>query len=142
MARQPLAVLRAIRIDFAVPGLGRERVAALTGAAYQAHEHTTVARRVGFTDERIEGVAHYPADDSAGLFTDFERTLLEFTDAVVHTTTAPDELFEAVRAEYDDSRLVELVLVIGFYLMVGRVMNTFQLELQTEPVGNYRLRLE
>jgi len=61
---------------------------------------------------------------------------------VVITATAPDELFEAVRTDYNDSRVVELVLLIGFYMMVARVMNTFQLELETEKVGNYHLRLD
>ncbi|HEX5595202.1 MAG TPA: carboxymuconolactone decarboxylase family protein [Micromonosporaceae bacterium] len=117
------------------------RVAHLTGAAYQWHEHTAVAQRVGFTPAKIDAVAAYPTQDQATTFTPFERTLLEFTDAVVATTTASDELFDAVRAQYDNSRLVELVLLIGFYMMVGRVMNTFQLELQTEAVDFYRLRL-
>ncbi|GGM56075.1 hypothetical protein GCM10011608_46140 [Micromonospora sonchi] len=117
------------------------RVAHLTGAAYQWHEHTAVAQRVGFTPEKIDAVAAYRMSDQATMFTPFERTLLDFTDAVVATTTVPDELFDAVRAQYDDSRLVELVLLIGFYMMVGRVMNTFQVELQTEAVDSYRLRL-
>ena len=117
------------------------RVGHLTGAAYQWHEHTAVAQRVGFTPAKIDAVAAYPMQDQATTFTPFERTLLEFTDAVVTTTTVPDELFDAVRAEYDDSRLVELVLLIGFYMMIGRVMNTFQVELETDAVDSYRLRL-
>lgn len=111
------------------------RVAHLTGARYQWHEHNAVARRVGFDQVKIDAVAAYP--EAVDAFDPFERTLLEFTDAVVATTTAPDEVFDAVRAEYDDSRTVELVLLIGFYMMVGRVMNTFELELETEPVGTF-----
>ncbi|HLS76955.1 MAG TPA: carboxymuconolactone decarboxylase family protein [Nocardia sp.] len=132
------------------------RVAHLTGAAYQWHEHNAVAKRVGFTQDKIDAVAAHPIEagqesggpgssgpePSGSEFSEFERTLLGFTDAVVRTSTAPDELFAAVAAEYDRSRLVELVLLIGFYMMVGRVMNTFELELQTEAVDTYRLRLE
>lgn len=117
------------------------RVAHLTGAAYQWHEHTAVAKRVGFTQEKIDAVAAHPAAADHD-FDPFERVLLDFTDAVVRTATAPDALFDAVAAEYEHSRLVELVLLIGFYMMVGRVMNTFELELQTEAVGSYTLRLE
>ena len=35
------------------------RVAHLTNAAYQWHEHTTVAKRVGFTVEKIDAIATY-----------------------------------------------------------------------------------
>lgn len=117
------------------------RVAHLTGAAYQWHEHTAVATRVGFTPSKIEAVAAYP-DQVTGEFTPFELLLLEFTDSVVGTTTVPDDIFDAVAAEYNESELVEFVLLIGFYMMVGRVMNTFRLELETEPVDTYRLRLD
>lgn len=115
------------------------RTAAATGAEYQWHEHAAVATRVGFTPEKIEAVRQYPDEAAAAVFSPFERTLLEFTDAVIATTTAPDELFEAIRAEYDDSRTVELVLLVGFYMMVGRVMNTFEIELETGPVDNFPL---
>lgn len=118
------------------------RVAHLTGAEYLRHEHTAVAQRVGFTAEKISAVGTYTAQEAGEAFDPFERVLLEFTDAVATTTTAPDELFDAVRVEYDDSHLVELVLLIGFYMMIGRVMNTFALDLQTEAVDSYRLRLE
>ena len=118
------------------------RVAHHTGARYQWHEHTAVAQRIGLTADKITAVAEYPSDSDLQLFTDFERTLLRFTDAVVATATAPEELLDAIHAEYGDSMLVELVLLIGFYMMVGRVMNTFELELEDGPVGTYRLTLE
>ena len=65
------------------------RVAHLTNAAYQWHEHTTVAKRVGFTAEKIDAIAAYPSQERGAIFTPFERTLIEFTDALVITTTHP-----------------------------------------------------
>jgi alkylhydroperoxidase family enzyme len=122
--------------------VGSLRVAHLTNAAYQRHEHTAVAMRLGFTAEKIDAIATYTSQDPGVILDQFERTLIEFTDAVVITANAPDELFDAVRTDYNDSRVVELVLLIGFYMMVARVMNTFQLELETEKVDNYHLRLD
>ena len=118
------------------------RVAHLTNAAYQWHEHTTVAKRVGFTAEKIDAIAAHTSREPGIILSPFERTLIEFTDAVVITATAPDELFDAVRTDYNDSRVVELVLLIGFYMMVARVMNTFHLDLENEKVGSYHLRLD
>ncbi|MDO1484622.1 4-carboxymuconolactone decarboxylase [Rhodococcus rhodochrous] len=117
------------------------RVAHLSGANYQWHEHTVVAQRVGLSPKKIDSVASYP-EKGAEEFDPFEELLLRFTDAVVETTTTPDEVFDAIHARYGDSKMVELVLIIGFYMMVGRIMNTFELELETHPVESYRLRLE
>lgn len=114
------------------------RVAQLSQATYQAHEHHAVALRHGFTEEKITAVAEYPAAGSAEHLTDFERDLIEFTDSVVETTTAPDELFARIGAVYNHSEVVELVLMIGFYMMVGRVMNTFEVDLETGPVEVFR----
>ncbi|MDO5699083.1 MAG: carboxymuconolactone decarboxylase family protein [Dermatophilus congolensis] len=112
------------------------RVAHLSGAHYMWHEHTAVATRVGFTPEKIAAIAAYdgaPLDE----LEPFDLSLLRFTDEVFHTTTAADDVFNAIRAVFDDSHLVELVLLIGFYMMVARVMNTFEIEIQEEPVGTF-----
>ena len=110
------------------------RVAHLTGAAYQWHEHLTVAARVGVEARTVEVLAAYP-DGPAEQLTPRERTLIDFTDSVVRTTTASQDLFDTARVGYTDSQLVELVLLIGFYMMVGRVMNTFEIELETDDSG-------
>lgn len=114
------------------------RVAELTGAEYQAHEHHAVALRHGFTEEKIRAVIEYPEEGAAERLTGFEQRLIEFTDAVITTSTAPDRLFEEIHREYGDSKTVELVLLIGFYMMVGRVMNTFEVDLEDGPVDTYR----
>ncbi|WP_017934598.1 carboxymuconolactone decarboxylase family protein [Nocardioides sp. Iso805N] len=123
-----------------LPPLEREvvilRVAHLLGASYQWHEHQAVAARVGLPTSTVDAIAVYP-DIGAGALTDRQVALLDFTDAVVTTTTAPQELFDAVRAGYTDSQLVELVLIIGFYGMVGRVMNTFEIELESGDPGTF-----
>lgn len=118
------------------------RTAHLTGAAYQWHEHNAVATRIGFTAERIAAVASYPDESACAVLGPFEQTLIRFTDALITTATVPDEEFDEVRGEYDDSRLMELVLLVGFYMMVGRVMRTFDIETETGPVDSFQLRLE
>lgn len=141
-APEVLALGQVLSRGSSLPPAEREvvilRVAQLSQARYQAHEHHAVALRHGFTEEKIAAVAEYPAAGSAQHLTEFERDLIEFTDAVVQTTTVPDELFARVADSYDHSKLVELVLIIGFYMMVGRVMNTFEVELETGPVEPFR----
>ncbi len=98
------------------------------------HEHTAVSRRHKLSDEWINAVAQYPAASAAEVLSDFEVLLVRFVDDVVANANASDDLFAAMSEHYDNSVLVELVLLIGFYMMVGRAMNTFDIELQDGPV--------
>lgn len=113
------------------------RVAALTEAKYQAHEHHAVALRNGLSERKIEAVAKFPLGDERDELSQFEEQLIGFVDAVVGTSTAPDRLFDPMYEHFGDSQIVELVLIVGFYMMVGRVMNTFQIELESGAVPTF-----
>lgn len=115
------------------------RVGYLSNAAYEIRQHTAVARRVGLSDELIDAIGEYPESEFA--FTEEQRGYLEFTDAVVEETTVSDELFSFASQRLTNSQLVELVLLIGFYMLVCRVMNTFEIDLETGPVDTFDLRL-
>lgn len=115
------------------------RVGYLSNAAYEIRQHTAVARRVGLSDELIDAIGKYPESEFA--FTEEQRGYLEFTDAVVKETTVSDELFSFASQRLTSSQLVELVLLIGFYMLVCRVMNTFEIDLETGPVDTFDLRL-
>ncbi|RAN69546.1 hypothetical protein B5P43_35300 [Bacillus sp. SRB_336] len=111
------------------------RVGHLSGAAYEIKQHTAVARRIGLSDEQIRAIGEYPKTDFA--FTDAEKDLIAFTDSVVHDTTPPEDNFRRVEARYDRSQLVELVLLIGFYMMISRVMNTFEIDLESGSAESF-----
>lgn len=113
------------------------RVATLTGAAYQLHEHHAVALRVGLSEEKIQAIANYPDESATAILTGFERLLIDFTDAIVKTATVPDDVFRQTYDHFGDSKTVELVLLVGFYMMVGRVMNTFEVDLEDGPVETF-----
>jgi AhpD family alkylhydroperoxidase len=136
-----LALGQTLSKGSSLPPVDREvvilRVAQLSQAAYQAREHHAVALRYGFTEEKIAAVANYPQPAAQTELSEFECALIEFTDSIVKTTTASDAQFAEIATAYDHSRLVELVMLIGFYMMVGRVMNTFEIELETGPVDTF-----
>lgn len=111
------------------------RVGKLSGASYEIKQHTAVARRVGLSDKKIQAIGEYPETDF--VFDDAERDLIAFTDAVVHETTPPEDVFRRVEGRYSRSQLVELVLLIGFYMMVSRVMNTFEIDLESGPAETF-----
>lgn len=116
------------------------RVGYLSKAEYELDQHRKVAKRVGLTDDLIEAIGQYPETDF-----EFEPThedFLKFTDAVVKETRPSDEVFDCVTRQVNRSQLVELVLLIGFYMMVSRVMNTFDLELETGDTATWDIKLD
>jgi len=59
--------------------------------------------------------------------------VLRFTDEVFHRVKAPDAMFEAMRERLTTKALSELVLTIGFYMMVCRFLENFEVDI--EPPG-------
>jgi alkylhydroperoxidase family enzyme len=82
--------------------------------------HISEARKTGESEERL-----YMLDAwrEAPLYTDRERAALAWTEALtlVAETRAPDEAFEAVKAEFTEEELVRLTLLIGVINVWNRV---------------------
>lgn len=51
--------------------------------------------------------------------------MLSFTEQVVLHATPDDETFAACAARFSSREIVELISVIGQYMMLGRLMATF-----------------
>lgn len=62
------------------------RVGHLTAASYEIKQQTTVARRVGLSDDKIVAIGEHPHISFD--FDDAELDLVAFTDAVVKGNTA------------------------------------------------------
>jgi AhpD family alkylhydroperoxidase len=128
-----LRYLTAIRHECSLPGDLREivimRVAALNGAPYEAEQHAPIARREGVSQEKLDVLGEW---ESSGLFSPRERAVLAYTDAMTKRIQVPDEVFAAVRAEFDDKLLVELTATVGAYNMVSRFLEALQVHSHDE----------
>jgi alkylhydroperoxidase family enzyme len=118
-------------------GLLRElailRVARLTPhAEYEWVQHAPIARAVGGTGEQIAALER--DDIEADAFDPAQRAVLRFTSEVVRDARASDETFAELAAHLPPRQIVELLLVIGQYMMLARVMATLELELD-EPAA-------
>jgi len=135
-----LAMGRAILTNSAIDPKLRElvilRVGALSGAGYEIYQHRRVARSVGISDEKIEAALH-PGTELA--MNDLERLLMRFTDVVVKEVKAPDDLFNEVASHLTPQTLCELLLTIGFYMLVSRFLENTGVDIEDEPVHDGRL---
>jgi alkylhydroperoxidase family enzyme len=105
------------------------RVGVLSGASYEVHQHERVGRAVGMSDALIAAVRVGPA---ATDLDEIQRSVMRFTDDVVANVRAGDETFGAVAAMLSVRELQELTLTIGYYMMVSRFLETFDIELEDE----------
>jgi 4-carboxymuconolactone decarboxylase len=103
------------------------RVARLTpGAAYEWAQHVPILLAVGGCSEQV---AALQADDvEAEALGEDGRLVVRFTTQVVLDATPDESTFSSMSARFTPAEVVQLLLVIGQYMMLARVMATAQLE--------------
>jgi alkylhydroperoxidase family enzyme len=127
------ALLGELKLDPVLRELAILHVARLTPhAEYEWVQHVPIALAVGVTQKQVDALEH--GDPQAASFTELQTAVLRFTREVVRDARASDQAFAAVRAALSPREVVELLMVIGQYMMLARVMATVELELD-EPVG-------
>lgn len=103
------------------------RVGALSHARYEVFQHERIARGLGMSDALIAAIRRGP-DDPA--FDDLQRLVMRYTDEVVHNVRASDQAFEALRARLSQQELQELTVMIGYYMMVSRFLENFDVDIE------------
>lgn len=124
------ALLREGELDARLREIAILRVGLLSGAGYEVHQHRRIARKVGLADAKVAALE--PGADVSPL-DPIELQVLRFTDEVFHRVKAPDAMFAAMRTQLTTQALAELVLTIGFYMMVCRFLENFEVDI--EPPG-------
>ena len=111
------------------------RVAHLTGANYEWTQHVSLAKETGVTDVQVEAL---PQGADSDAFNEVEKNVIRFTDEVTQNVKASAETFAALEKDLGPRQMVELTLAIGFYGMVARVMESFEVELEP-TAGTYSI---
>lgn len=88
------------------------RASQINGCAYCLNMHTSDARKMGETEQRIYCVSAW---NECEFYTEAEKVALDLTEHVtlVPTKRVPDELYQRVRKHYDEKQYVDLVLIIN-----------------------------
>ena len=111
------------------------RVAAMTpGAEYEWVQHAAITLAVGGTQDQLDAIER--GDLDAAVLGDDGRLVVRFTSQVVRDATPDDDTFAAMTARFTPREIMHLLLVIGQYMMVGRIMATTQLDLEPALAGD------
>jgi alkylhydroperoxidase family enzyme len=93
---------------------------------YEIRRHRWIGARAGLTPEEIEAAIDPSADHP---WSSADRGLLEFADEVLATDTISDAAWEALAGRYDDIQRAELLVLVGYYRMLGGLLNGLGVEL-------------
>lgn len=119
------ALLSSLSLDARVRELVILWVGRMSGAEYEWAQHVPIALAVGATEDEVAAVER--GDLTA--FGERERAVLRFTEEVVRDVRASDGALAEVRRWLSPREVVELLLVIGQYMLVARVAETAGIEI-------------
>ena len=115
------------------------RVAAMTpGGDYEWVQHAAITLEVGGTEEQLEAIKR-GEDDAAALGPD-GRLVVRFTTQVVRDAGPDEDTFAAMTARFTPREILHLLLVIGQYMMLARIMATAQIDIEP-AIGGEALRI-
>jgi alkylhydroperoxidase family enzyme len=129
------AILRQSELPPQLRELAILRVGALCGSAYEIFHHRQVATHAGVAIEKIEAVLQNTQSDvTPGVFSTNELVVVNYCDALVRQIKASVETFDAVSAMLTHQQHMELTMTIGFYMMVCRVLENFEVDIEDPPI--------
>ena len=128
--------VRSSGLEHSLLELVKTRVSQINGCAHCLDMHTKEARANGETEQRLYVLAAWR---EAPFYSDRERAALSWAEAVTQISTqdTPDELYEAVRQQFDEKSLVDLTLAIIAINGWNRLAVPFRSE-----TGSYRPEAE
>lgn len=108
-------------------------VATRTGAEYEWVQHVGISRTLGIHDEQISAIQR---DDLQATCLDPDaRAILRFVSEVLELPRVTDATFAALSDRFPPRQIVELLLVIGSYHMLARLMITLDIDID-QAVGS------
>lgn len=107
--------------ELAILTAGRE-----VEATYEWAAHEPLGREEGVRPEAIEVLRH---QRSTADLQPREAIIIDTVRALYRDHRIPDELYQRAEAAFGRQGLVELVVLAGYYGMIGFVLNAFEAEL-------------
>jgi 4-carboxymuconolactone decarboxylase len=108
------------------------RVADLSAARYEWTQHVPIAEASGASREQIEALGRGAID--APCFDTLERIVLRFTTEVVQDVRASEPTFAELTMRLSPREVVELLLAVGYYMLIARLLETTDVDLEA-PLG-------
>jgi 4-carboxymuconolactone decarboxylase len=106
------------------------RVVHRSDAPYAFAQHSAIATSVGVSNAQISSLEAGLVPN--GVFEEREKTVVDVVDEALANSNLSEATFNRLRAHFPCRQIVELLLTIGCYRMMSRLVTLLELEL--EPV--------
>ncbi len=103
------------------------RTAKVSSSVYEWTQHVPIARAVGVSEAQIAAMDNW---EPAACFDEIERLVLRFTDEIARNVKGRHETLRALEKHLGAGEIVELIMSIGFWGMVARVLETTEVDLE------------
>ncbi len=114
------------------------RVAHLSNSAYELHHHIALGRAAGLTEVELGALA---VENYAAL-NPLLAAAARFTDEVVKQLSPSDETLATLRKLASDQIVVNIVLTIGCYMSIARLIAVTGIEPDANALGHLPSSLE
>ena len=114
------------KLDPKLRELGQTRAGWARGSQFVFSQHCKSSRSVGLSEEQIRAI---PAWSSSNVFSDEERAVLAYTDALVSDGgRVPDDLFARLKSFLSDEEILEFTYVTMTYELHATMCRALRLE--------------
>lgn len=123
------AILGRQKLDPRLREIAILRVAVLSRADYEWTQHVAIGRAVGLTEQEIDSLrqeAPRGLDPAAAL-------IVRFADECVREVRVSDATFGEARERLSDQEVAELVITIGYYMLIARFLETLGVDGEPAP---------
>lgn len=114
------------KIDPKLRELGQIRAGFAVGSQFVFSQHCKACRDVGFTEEQIEAIPNW---STANCFSEAERAVLAYTDALVlQRGRVSNGLFATLKTHLSDEEILEFTYTTCTYMMHAIMSRALKLE--------------
>jgi AhpD family alkylhydroperoxidase len=128
-----LAFERSRKAPARLKALAEMKAAAVAGCEWCLDFGSWLSRESGVTEKQLAELPRFRESDA---FTDDEKLVLEYAEGISKTpVNVTDELFERLRARFDEAQIVELTFAAGIENLRARVNWALGIESQGYSEG-------
>ena len=121
------SLLTRAKLDAKLREIAILRTAKVSRSNYEWTQHVPIAKAVGVTDEQVAAMEN---PDGAKCFNEVEKLVIKFTDEVARNVKGSPQTVEQLKKHMGTAEIVELIMSIGFWGMVARLLETTEVDLE------------
>jgi alkylhydroperoxidase family enzyme len=119
------------RLDPRLRELAILQVGYMTRSAYEYSHHISIGRKFGVSDDDIRAMIAETEGRPTKLDT-LTKAVLRAAREMTRDLAVSDDTFSALRAGLDNERIVDLIMTIGFYNGVVRLLASLHIDVEQE----------